>query len=43
MLTLKHLRTILPSTKYPEHAPALKALEAIKEDCYLQISTYIKL
>jgi hypothetical protein len=42
MLALKHLRAILPLTKYPEYAPALKALEAIKEDCYQQLSTYIK-
>jgi hypothetical protein len=42
MLTLKHLRAILPLPQYPEHAPALAALEAIKEDCYQQISTYIK-
>ena len=42
MLTLKHLRAILPLQQYPEHAPALAALEAIKEDCYQQLSTYIK-
>jgi hypothetical protein len=42
MLTLKHLRAILPLPQYPEYAPALAALEAIKEDCYQQLATYIK-
>ena len=42
LLTLKHLRAILPLQQYPEYAPALAALEAIKEDCYQQLSTYLK-
>jgi hypothetical protein len=41
-LALKHLRGILPLTQYPEHAPALAALEAIKTDCYEQLGTYLK-
>jgi len=43
MLALKHLRAILPLSKYPEHAPALEALEAIKADCYEQLGTYLKI
>jgi hypothetical protein len=42
MLTLKHLRSILPLPQYAEFAPALKALEAIKDDCYQQLGTYLK-
>jgi adenylate kinase family enzyme len=42
MLTLKHLRSILPLPQYAEFAPALAALEAIKCDCYEQLGTYIK-
>jgi hypothetical protein len=42
LLTLKHLRAILPLPQYSEHAPALEALEAIKEDCQTQLGTYIK-
>ena len=42
LLTLKHLRHILPLPQYDEHAPALSALEAIKEDCQEQLCTYIK-
>ena len=41
LLTLKHLRAILPLPQYSEHAPALAALEAIKADCYEQLGTYI--
>jgi len=41
-LTLKHLRAILPLQQYAEHKPALAALEAIKEDCYQQLGTYLK-
>jgi len=41
LLALKHLRAILPLRQYPEHAPALEALEAIKADCYEQLGTYI--
>jgi len=40
-LALKHLRAILPLSKYPEHAPALEALEAIKADCYEELGTYL--
>ena len=40
-LALKHLRAILPLRQYPEHAPALEALEAIKADCYEQLGTYL--
>ena len=40
LLTLKHLREILPLPQYDEHAPALEALEAIKRDCYEQLATY---
>jgi hypothetical protein len=40
-LTLKYLRAILPLKQYPEHAPALAELEAIKEDCYGQLRTYL--
>ena len=43
LLALKHLRAILPLRQYPEHAPALAALEAIKEDCYQQFRTYLKI
>jgi DNA repair exonuclease SbcCD ATPase subunit len=42
MLTLKHLRSILPLPQYEEYAPALAAMEAIKDDCYRQLGTYIK-
>ena len=42
LLALKHLRAILPLPQYDEHAPAFAALEAIKEDCYQQLGTYIK-
>ena len=41
-LALKDLRAILPLPQYPEHAPALAALEAIKSDCYEQLGTYLK-
>jgi len=41
LLTLKHLRSILPLPKYPEHKSALAALEAIKADCQIQLGTYI--
>jgi len=43
LLTLKHLRAILPLPQYAEHAPALKALEAIKADCQQQLGTYLKI
>ena len=43
MLTLKHLRCVLPLPQYAEHAPALEALEHIKKDCYEQLRTYIKI
>jgi hypothetical protein len=43
MLALKHLRSILPLKQYPEHAPALEMLEAIKADCYQQLGTYLKI
>jgi hypothetical protein len=42
MLALKHLRAILPLPQYDEYKPLLAALEAIKEDCYAQMGTYIK-
>jgi hypothetical protein len=42
LLALKHLRGILPLSHYPEHAPALEALEAIKAECYEELGTYIK-
>jgi hypothetical protein len=41
-LTIKHLRGILPLKQYDEYAPALAALEAIKNDCYEQLGTYLK-
>jgi hypothetical protein len=41
-LALKYLRGILPLPHYAEHAPALKALETIKADCYKQLGTYLK-
>jgi len=41
LLALKPLRSVLPLAQYEEHAPAFAALEAIKEDCYQQLGTYI--
>ena len=41
LLALKPMRSVLPLVQYDEHAPALAALEAIKEDCYQQLGTYI--
>ena len=41
LLALKQLRSVLPLAQYEEHAPAFAALEAIKEDCYQQLGTYI--
>ena len=41
MLAIKPMRNILPPRQYKEHAPALAALEAIKEDCYAQLRTYL--
>ena len=43
MLTLKHLRSILPLPQYAEYAPALAALESIKNDCYEQVASYLKI
>jgi hypothetical protein len=43
LLTLKPLRAILPLPQYPEHVPALAALEAIKTDCQEELGTYIKI
>ena len=42
MLALKPMRSVLPLSQYREHAPALAALEAIEEDCYAQLRTYLK-
>ena len=43
MLAIKPMRGVLPLRQYDEHTPALEALEAIKEDCYAQLRTYIKI
>jgi hypothetical protein len=42
MLALKPMRSVLPLPQYDEHAPALAALEAIKDNCYRQLVTYLK-
>ena len=42
MLALRHLRAVLPLPKYPEHATALEALEAIKTECYEELGTHFK-
>jgi hypothetical protein len=42
MLAIKPMRSVLPLTHYDEHLPALAALEAIKDECYRQLGTYIK-
>ena len=41
LLAIKPMRSVLPLRQYSEHAPALAALEAIKSECYEQLSTYI--
>ena len=42
LLAIKPMRGILPLKQYDEYAPALSALEKIKQECQEQLGTYIQ-